>query len=156
MTLRLHHTSYIRAQTSTLPHRSREAREADVSCTSAAPQSRHCLATLLRFSTSRPFRARTAPSLANRTLVPAPIPELAPVISVTFPLREDTCTTGKVLTCKNKLRFNLHTTKSINKRIWRTYFERITCGHDLPEVQRGTNCPLLMAQYDVILALTDL
>lgn len=58
--------------------------------TSVAPLSVHCLATLLRFSTSRPFRASRAPSLANRTLVPAPMPELAPVIRATFPLREDT------------------------------------------------------------------
>lgn len=58
--------------------------------TSAAPQSVHCLATLLRFSTSRPFSASRTPSLANRTLVPAPMPELAPVIRATFPLSEDT------------------------------------------------------------------
>lgn len=59
-------------------------------CTSAAPQSAHCLATFFRFFTSRPFRANRAPSLANMRLVPAPIPELAPVIRATFPFREDT------------------------------------------------------------------
>ena len=58
--------------------------------TSAAPQSVHCLAILLRFSTSRPFRASRAPSFANRMLVPAPMPELAPVIRATLSFREDT------------------------------------------------------------------
>lgn len=80
-------------------------------CTSSAPQSVHSLATLLRFSTSRPFRASRAPSLANRTLVPAPIPELAPVIKATFPFRDDTYNAQQkhfqvflrgILTCRNK------------------------------------------------------
>ena len=59
--------------------------------TSAAPQSVHCLATLDRFSTSRPFSASRAPNRANSTLVPAPMPELAPVIKATFPFRLDIC-----------------------------------------------------------------
>lgn len=59
-------------------------------CTCAAPASTHCWATLCRLSTSRPFRASRAPSLANRMLVPAPMPELAPVIRATLPRREDT------------------------------------------------------------------
>lgn len=70
---------------------------------SAAPLSVHCLATVFRFSTSRPFRANRAPSLANKRLVPAPIPELAPVIRTTFPFREDTWKTTT-----NKVGSNLH------------------------------------------------
>lgn len=62
-------------------------------CTCAAPASTHCWATLRRLSTSRPFRASRAPSLANRMLVPAPMPELAPVIRATLPCREDTYNT---------------------------------------------------------------
>lgn len=61
--------------------------------TSAAPHSTHSRATFRRFSSSRPLRANRAPSLANRTPVPAPIPELAPVIKATFPLMEDTWNT---------------------------------------------------------------
>lgn len=98
--------------------------------TSAAPHSTHSRATFRRFSSSRPLRANRAPSLANRTPVPAPIPELAPVIRATLPLREDTWNTRlklDVACCPHILTMHSPTTSA--------YFKSVAWSHEVRHVE---------------------
>lgn len=112
-----------------------------------APHSAHCWATFLRFSSSRPLRASRAPCLANRTLVPAPIPELAPVIKATFPLREDTWSTRLNNTAKEEQKWRSNNCQQINEAESRpiewTHFQSVVWRHEGRQINCGNEQEML-------------